>query len=364
MAIASSKLGHSVLVCCLFPHDQSWEKQQQLAEELDRCCEVVVLEESIQFRFLRSPKLNNKKFIQKIIEFNPDIIHSHLYLSELLVYSHIFKSCRYFSHGHDNIIQLNPFRISSLFNKSKLTNWWERRWLLSQYSKAKPNFIAISKDVEAFFKRVLPSNRFKINYLPNAINVERFAHQRVYENTAKPFKLISIANLVPKKNHTYLIDVAKVLVDRKLDVRVEVLGDGPLMGELQAKVKQNGLEDVFFFLGSVGDVPKHLSDANLYVHPAWYEPFGLVLLEAMASGLPVVCLDGYGNRELMFEGQNGYMLPVDTSADLFADKIEFFMKNPGSLKEQGLWAANFAKRYDIHLYAQKLCDLYLQSKES
>ncbi len=363
MAIASAKLGHTVLICCLFPPDESWKKQL-LSKELEEHCNVIVLNESIRFRFLRSPILNNKKFIQLISSFKPDIIHSHLYLSELLVYSHVFKGCRYFSHGHDNIVQLNPIHISSLFNKSKITNWWEKRWLLAQYAKAKPSFIAISKDVEVFFNKVLPRNKFVIHYLPNAINVERFAHNRTYENLVKPFKLISIANLVPKKNHTYLIDVAAVLASRRISIRVEVLGDGPLMDDLKLKVKRHGLEDIFFFLGSVGDVSERLKSANLYVHPAWYEPFGLVLLEAMASGLPVVCLDGYGNRELMFDGKNGYILPVDTTAELFADKIEYFINNTNSLKEQGLWAAQFAKRYDIHVYAQKLCDIYQKSIES
>lgn len=357
MAIKSAQKGHQVLICCLFPPDGSWEKQP-IAVELSQWCRVEVLNEQITFRFLRPPHLNNNGYKQIIDLFKPDVIHSHLYLSELMAHSYHVSNIRYVSHGHDNMHQLRPFHLSSLFQKTRLTNLWERYWLIRQYRNVKPVFIAISKDVEAYFHTALPKGAFTIVHLPNAIRTQHFKTQRNYNISKGPFKLISIASLVPKKNHTYLIDVVKVLHDRGFDIEAEVLGDGPLMNALREKVDVLGLKDRFFFRGSVGDVPQRLWNAHLYVHPAWYEPFGLVLLEAMASGLPVVSLDGYGNRELMKEGQNGYLIPAQATPEAFADKIQYFIENPDERRKQGMWAASFVEAYDIDHYVDALEALY------
>jgi glycosyltransferase involved in cell wall biosynthesis len=141
---------------------------------------------------------------------------------------------------------------------------------------------------------------------------------------------------------------------------MEVLGFGPLLEMLIEKTKNAGLENRLFFRGSVGDVPQRLWDADLYVHPAWYEPFGLVILEAMATGLPVVSLDGYGNRELIIENENGFMLPNNASANAFAEKIIFLIQNPEERIRMGKYSAQFVKKYDLNNYAQNLINLYSQ----
>lgn len=358
MAITAAQKGHQVLICCLYPHDKSWEKLP-LAAELMQWCQIEVLNEQISFRFLRAPLLNNVRYTQCVEAFKPDVIHSHLFVSELMAHSYHVNNVRYVSHGHDNMVQLQKFSGSSLLNKVRLTNLWERFWLIKRYLRVKPVFIAISKDVEAYFHKVLPRGAFQILHLPNAIRTRSFKTDR---RTSEPhfgrFKLVSVASLVPKKNHTYLIDVVKVLHDRGFDIEAEVLGDGPLMNALRDKVDALGLKGRFFFRGSVGDVPQRLWNAHLYVHPAWYEPFGLVLLEAMASGLPVVSLDGYGNRELMKDGQNGYLIPTKALPEEFADKIQFFIDNPDERIRQGAWATDFANAYDIDRYAENLLRIY------
>jgi glycosyltransferase involved in cell wall biosynthesis len=93
------------------------------------------------------------------------------------------------------------------------------------------------------------------------------------------------------------------------------------------------------------------------LHPASYEPFGLVILEAMASGLPVICLNGKGNVGLNVEGKTGFMIdPPD--AKKFADKILFLKNNPDEYSKISEYCVNFAKDYDIEIYCKKLVDIY------
>lgn len=62
------------------------------------------------------------------------------------------------------------------------------------------------------------------------------------------------------------------------------------------------------FVGETLNVNKHLQEENIYLHTATYEPFGLVMIEAMASGLPVISLDGKGNRAFINNRENGFIV--------------------------------------------------------
>ena len=98
----------------------------------------------------------------------------------------------------------------------------------------------------------------------------------------------------------------------------------------------------------------------MYLHTANYEPFGLVILEAMAAGLPVISLDGKGNRDIITNEVNGYILSNPSPSD-FVIKIQKVFSN----KEQyDMFSENgkeTAKKHDIKNYAHKLLNIYNES---
>ena len=96
---------------------------------------------------------------------------------------------------------------------------------------------------------------------------------------------------------------------------------------------------------------------NLYLHTANYEPFGLVLIEAMACGLPVICTDGKGNRDLIKEGVNGFMV-WERDPVMLADKIELLLRNDTLRIEMGKKAHAFAQDFGIKKYVDSLVNLY------
>ena len=93
------------------------------------------------------------------------------------------------------------------------------------------------------------------------------------------------------------------------------------------------------------------------MHAATYEPFGLVLIEAMAAGLPVVCLDGGGNRDIMEQNKNGIMVHQQ-DAKVFAEAILHIANNPTIYNEMSAYAAQYAARFDIKPYVDRLLELY------
>lgn len=356
-AKALTDLGHTVAIVCFQKHYPSWANFPDI-EELLRKIDLIELDCSVAFRFLRNPVLRNRAWIDFIQSFKPDIIHSNLYLSELLVHSYINEKIKYVSHGHDNMPQLRRFGFKTLFSKKLLANWWERRWLMKQYEKSKTHFIAISEDVEAYLKENCPSLNGRITRVPNAIDRKRFLVKRD-DNSPKPvFKLLSVGSLVPKKNHAYLIGVAKILKEKGYSFEINVLGDGPLREDLVLKTEIAGCANNLFFRGSVPDVPRWMAESDLYVHPANYEPFGLVLIEAMTSGMPVISLDGRGNRGLIENGVTGYFLPVDAPQEEFVKRVEEVMLDREKLIKMGLAAQEFSEAFDIRQYCERILQLY------
>src|SRR6185295_5439751 len=147
------------------------------------------------------------------------------------------------------------------------------------------------------------------------------------------------------KNHVFLFEVMKQLKLSRYNVHLDVLGDGPLRAFLTEKIKDQQLEDVITFHGTVDDVFHFLSNSHVYVHPATYEPFGLVIVEAMATGLPVVCLDAKGNRGIVDDGVNGFMIE-NPDAKLFAQKISEIVKDDETYQFFSLQARKKAEQYD------------------
>ena len=101
----------------------------------------------------------------------------------------------------------------------------------------------------------------------------------------------------------------------------------------------------------------YLWNADLYIHSAITEGFGLTLIEAMSCGLPVVCTDGKGNRDLIQEGENGFMVG-ERDPKLLADKIELLLKNDNLRLEMGEKARKFAQGFGIEKYVESLLLLY------
>ena len=74
--------------------------------------------------------------------------------------------------------------------------------------------------------------------------------------------------------------------------------------------------------------------------------------------MPVIALDGRGNRGLIKDGRTGYFLPIDSTHQLFASKIEMFLVNKEKLQHMGIEAQKFSEEFDIEDYTQKLLDVY------
>jgi glycosyltransferase involved in cell wall biosynthesis len=318
-----------------------------------------VVPSSVQLSLTGKNKYSVDNLQKNIDSFKPDIIHTHLFEAELVSRCCSYPQAKWFSHGHDNMPQFRNFSFRTLFNKRFFTDYYEKRVLFNRYKVNGGNhFIAISKDVWRYFEHT--ARCYPVTLLPNAINYSLFYKPKEKSENTAALRLVNVGSLVDKKNQMFLIEVVKVLRLRNIDVELNLLGNGKNKVALQQKVLENKLENRVIFHGIVNNVEEHLWRADIYVHSATYEPLGLVLIEAMAAGLPVITLDGKGNRDLIEEGKNGFMLCTQNAA-VFADNIMELWANQEKYWEMTKYAQEYAKKYDINEYVNNLLNLYQQA---
>ena len=154
-----------------------------------------------------------------------------------------------------------------------------------------------------------------------------------------------------------MIDVVRLLKNQGIPVHLNIIGDGVERQQLEENVERKKLSNEVTFLGAQERVEECLWPATIYVHSALSEGFGLTLIEAMASGLPVVSLDGGGNRELIVEGKNGFLIK-DRDPIKFAERIAYLWTNQEIRLERGFFAVEFSQQFAIQTYCKILVEHY------
>ena len=215
------------------------------------------------------------------------------------------------------------------------------------------SFIGISDHACNFIKSNLPKHFSKF-LLHNAINTARFSDGIKDRGN---LRIVMIGSLVDKKGQNLAIDTVKILHERNILVKLDLLGDGPNYKQLQDKIADYQLSDHIVLHGNVSYPEEFLNGSRVYLHTAIYEPFGLVFIEAMASGLPIVCTDAKGNRDLIVEEVNGFMVKK-RDPELLADNIEILLKDEVIWASMSSNAVEMSKQYDIKGYTDNLLKLY------
>ncbi|MFM7217294.1 MAG: glycosyltransferase family 4 protein [Bacteroidota bacterium] len=146
------------------------------------------------------------------------------------------------------------------------------------------------------------------------------------------YRLLSVGYLSPRKGAIRLIDLMRVLSRRRKDIVLDIVGDGEERAMLERRVKEYGLNDLVRFHGFVPRerLPEHMAKASVFLFHTEFDIWGLVVNEAMASGLPVICSPNAGSaRDLIKEGSTGFVRDFhhpETVADLvenLVDQTEF-----------------------------------------
>ena len=155
--------------------------------------------------------------------------------------------------------------------------------------------------------------RVPVQIIPNGVNMQRFsANHRVWE----PAHLLIVGRIVYQKGIDLLLRALSEMQD--LPWKLSVVGNGPDLDALRALAASLSLGERVNFTGwkSREEIAEYYAQANLFAYPSRHEGMPNVVLEAMASGLPVVASRIAGNEELVLEGQNGLLVPAEDPESL------------------------------------------------
>ena len=174
------------------------------------------------------------------------------------------------------------------------------------------------------------------------------------------FLLLSIGELSKNKNHEILIRALAKLKNE--DIHLLIAGEGILQKKLMRLAKRFKVDKQIHFLGYRYDIATLCHTVDLYAHPSYREGLPVALMEAMASGLPVVCSDIRGNRDLIDENGGIRCAPYD--ADAFARAIDFHIQNPALSQKEGEYNRQKSLNYEKDGIDRAVLEIYRRMEVS
>lgn len=231
--------------------------------------------------------------------------------------------------------------------------------VITPYTKSILKYInlytAVSDAAATYIQSV---TKVPIQIIPNGIDLAKYTFNQVNRNSNE---ILYIGRLEKRKGVKYLIEAYGLLKKRLPSVKLVIAGDGPDRQKLEDQVSEYDISDVSF-LGHVSEEVKLklLKEASLFCSPALYgESFGIVLLEAMASGLPTIAGDNPGYSSVMQQRGLISLVSPKNSTD-FARRMELFLSDKTLVQDWQNWAKEYVKQFDYRQVVDQYLELYRQ----
>lgn len=208
------------------------------------------------------------------------------------------------------ILKDNP-GLKSLFGASPI---YKAVYTLSD------RIICISKAVKLKFLENIEYNAPKIEIIYNAVDIGKFTgvcgdpFREKLGIGQDTFLAGLVGNIEERKGHTDLLYAIKSIAqknDREKNLKFAIVGDGDpeYVSRLKQTVKDLDIEDYIIFTGFYKEIPVVMAALDLLIMPSWEEPFGRVVIEAMAAGKPVIGTNSGGVPEIIEDGKTGVLIP-------------------------------------------------------
>jgi glycosyltransferase involved in cell wall biosynthesis len=202
--------------------------------------------------------------------------------------------------------------------------------------------------------------------IPTGMDLERYQcadwqslrKEKGWENETV---LISVGRLAPEKNWDTLLQAFAKVCSQYPDLRLVLIGDGPAKQALEPLASELGITEHVTFTGALpfDEIPCYLKAANAFVFASVTETQGLVTMEAMAAGLPIVAVNGSGTRDIVDQGRQGFLVENDAAA--LAEGIKKLLSDPQQMKRFSENALRKAETFDINRLGKQLVNVYEQA---
>jgi phosphatidyl-myo-inositol alpha-mannosyltransferase len=242
--------------------------------------------------------------------------------------------------------------------------YYYARPFLKRYFKRLHSCIAVSAPARDFVSRYFPGD---YHIVPNGIDTHRFRrdHQPIPElRTPGWHTLLFVGRLEQRKGLPTLLEAYAELRRRRANVRLVVVGDGAGRWGYERYVESEAIPDVLF-MGHVESalLPRCYASADVFCAPAvGRESFGIVLLEAMASGVPVLASAIPGFSQVITQGEDGMLVRAGDSA-AWADSLESVLDDEALRQQMARAGLRTSQRYDWARIVDMVLDVYAEARD-
>ncbi|MBQ0719268.1 MAG: glycosyltransferase [Gammaproteobacteria bacterium] len=245
------------------------------------------------------------KLRRQIVKLKPDVINSHIFLADL---------CSRLTRG-------SAAHVTTLHRDEP---WWRQRSLLKRAKckleaissrRSSQAFIAVSKFAMTEAVSCLGIQRQQCCVIDNGVDVQRFSPAQE-QARGRPI-ILQVGRFYPEKAHKVSLTAFKRLL-QDIDCELWFVGDGPLLEETRAQAESLGITDHVCFLGGQSNVESFYRQATISWLPSYREGLPIVLLEAMACGLPVIASAVGAIPRLVKHQQTGVLIDAANEAQLLS----------------------------------------------
>ncbi len=244
---------------------------------------------------------------------------------------------------------------------------WRPAMLRRVHSPFVDRYIVVSKDLERYLIRRVGIAAGRISQIYNGVDTERFAPRPGRPANGLPAEFAeqdtlvigTVGRIQPVKDQATLLKAFAELVRSHARLRLAVIGDGPLLGDLRRFTETLGIAQFTWLPGAIGNIANALRGFDVFVLPSLSEGISNTVLEAMASGVPVVATAAGGNLELVEDGYCGRLFPPGDVA-MLARLLAGYVADPLLRQAHAVAARRVAvERFSLDTMVTKYQEIYL-----
>lgn len=207
-----------------------------------------------------------------------------------------------------------------------------------------------------------------VHIIPTGIEIEKFYKENINEKKLQMIKdnlniknddivILYIGRLGQEKNVDFLIDNHGYFVKENKKVKLLIVGDGPDINRYKEKVKKLNLEETIIFTGKVpyNNIQYYYNIGNIFTTASTTETQGLTVIEAMATGIPVVCINDDSFKNTVINELNGFLFENKKEYRKYMDLL---INNKKYLNKIGKQARISTNQYSSKYYAERVLDVY------
>lgn len=285
------------------------------------------------------------KLVSVFRQERPDVVHTHLDVIKYAVPAAKLAGVRRCVHTVHNVADKEAEgRLQKLTN----TFFYRLDWSTP---------VALSPQVQ---QTILPFYGLKQGQVPviyNGIDLSRFRSKSDYsqENTVK---LVHVGRFTPQKNHDRLLRAFAALCESHPQCRLTLVGDGELRQQVEELVETLHLNRAVTFAGAQADVRPYLERADIFVLPSDYEGIPMTIIEAMATGLPIVATAVGGVPDMLRQEESGLLVPP--KAEAVTRACTRLVEDPALRERLGRNAQADTRRFSAECMAEAYVRVYEQ----